>query len=40
MRLLDWRVSPDIRMPHGKKQLSICDRDLIRTWIFEGAKND
>ena len=40
MRLLDWRVSEDIRMPHGKKQLSICDRDLIRTWIFDGAKND
>ena len=40
MRLLDWDVAPDIRMPHGKKQLSTCDRDLIRTWIFEGAKND
>ena len=40
MRLLDWRVSEDIRMPHGKKELSICDRDLIRTCIFEGAKND
>jgi hypothetical protein len=40
MRLLDWGVSPDIRMPHGKKQLSTCDRDLIRTWIFEGAKNE
>jgi hypothetical protein len=40
MRLLDWRVSEDIRMPHGKKELSICDRDFIRTWIFEGAKND
>jgi hypothetical protein len=40
MRLLDWRVSADIRMPHGKKQLSICDRDLIRAWIFDGAKNN
>lgn len=40
MRLLDWRVSEDIRMPHGKKQLSTCDRDLIRTWIFDGAKNE
>ena len=40
MRLLDWGVSPDIRMPHGKKQLSVCDRDLIRTWIFDGAKNN
>jgi hypothetical protein len=31
MRLLGWGVSADIRVPHGKKQLSICDRDLIRT---------
>jgi mono/diheme cytochrome c family protein len=40
MRLLDWRVSAEIQMPHGKKQLSICDRDLIRTWIFKGAKDN
>jgi hypothetical protein len=40
MRLLDWRVSPDIRMPHGKKQLSVCDRDVFRTWILEGAKDN
>jgi hypothetical protein len=40
MRLLDWRVSPEIRMPHGKKQMSICDRDQIRAWIMEGAKNN
>jgi len=40
MRLLDWRVSAEIRMPHGKKQLSTCDRDSIRTWIFDGAKNN
>jgi hypothetical protein len=40
MRLLDWRVAPEIRMPHGKKQLSICDRDTIRTWIWEGAKDN
>jgi uncharacterized membrane protein len=40
MRLLDWRVSPEIRMPHGKKKLSTCDRDAIRGWINEGAKNN
>src|SRR5208337_3736017 len=34
MRLLDWRVPADIQMPHGKRQLSVCDRDMIRTWIF------
>ncbi|HYA74962.1 MAG TPA: c-type cytochrome domain-containing protein [Roseiarcus sp.] len=40
MRLLDWRASAELRMPHGKKQLSICDRDLVRTWIFDGAKDN
>jgi Planctomycete cytochrome C len=40
MLLLDWRVAPAIRMPHGQKKLSICDRDAIRAWIREGAKNN
>jgi hypothetical protein len=42
MLLLDWRVSPALRMPHGKKQLSKCDRDAIRARIKikEGAKNN
>jgi hypothetical protein len=38
MMLLDWRVSPEIRMPHGKKKLSICDRNDVRAWISQGAK--
>jgi mono/diheme cytochrome c family protein len=40
MWLLDWRGSPDTRMPHGKKKLSVCDRDAIRAWIRQGAKNN
>jgi hypothetical protein len=40
MWLLDWRASPEVRMPHGKKQLSSCDRSTIRTWIREGAKDN
>lgn len=40
MRLLDWRVNPEIRMPHGQKQLSTCDRDTIRDWIRQGAKDN
>ena len=40
MLLLDWRASPDLRMPHGKKQLSTCDRNSIRAWIREGAKDN
>ncbi|MBM3530700.1 MAG: hypothetical protein FJX62_21680 [Alphaproteobacteria bacterium] len=40
MWLLDWRASPQLRMPHGKKKLSVCDRNEIRDWIREGAKNN
>jgi mono/diheme cytochrome c family protein len=38
--LLDWKASPQLRMPHGKKKLSTCDRDAIRDWIREGAKDN
>jgi mono/diheme cytochrome c family protein len=40
MWLLDWRASPELRMPHSKKKLSVCDRDAIRAWIREGAPNN
>jgi len=40
MWLLDWRASPELRMPHGSKKLSTCDRNDIRAWIREGAKNN
>jgi mono/diheme cytochrome c family protein len=40
MRMLDWRIAPQLRMPHSKKQLSVCDRSEIRTWIRQGAKDN
>ena len=40
MLLLDWRVSAALRMPHGKKQLSSCDRASVRNWIRQGAKDN
>ena len=40
MLLLDWRAAPEVRMPLGKKQLSSCDRNAIRSWIREGAKDN
>ena len=40
MWLLDWRASPELRMPHGTKKLSVCDRNAMRQWIREGAKNN
>jgi mono/diheme cytochrome c family protein len=39
MVLLDGKAK-GIQMPHGKRKLSTCDRDMIRTWIREGAKNN
>lgn len=40
MRLIDWRTSPQLRMPHDKKQLPVGERDTIRTWIRQGAKDN
>ncbi len=40
MLLLDWRAAPELRMPLGKKQLSSDDRNAIRSWIREGAKDN
>ncbi len=38
--LLDGRADKSLQMPHGKKRLTTCDRDLIRSWIHEGARNN
>jgi mono/diheme cytochrome c family protein len=40
MLLLDWRAAPELRMPLGKRQLSPDDRNAIRSWIREGAKDN
>ena len=40
MWLLDWKASPVLRMPHGKEQLPADERDTIRTWIRQGAKDN
>jgi hypothetical protein len=40
MWLLDWRAAPQLRMPHGQEKLSVGDRNAIRAWILEGAKNN
>ena len=40
MWLLDHRAKRELMMPHGSKKLSTCDRDAIRSWIREGAKNN
>jgi hypothetical protein len=40
MWLLDWRAGPALRMPHDKKQLPAGERDIIRAWIRQGAKDN
>jgi uncharacterized membrane protein len=40
MVLIDGKADKSLQMPHGKKKLSSCDRDLIRKWIKQGAQNN
>jgi hypothetical protein len=40
MRIIDWPTSQKLCMPHERKQLSTCDRDTIRVWIRQGAKDN
>ena len=36
--LIDGRAK--IRMPYGHKALPSCLRDIVYSWIFQGAKNN
>lgn len=38
--LIEGRADKSLQMPHGRKKLSSCDRDLIRKWIKQGANNN
>jgi Planctomycete cytochrome C len=38
--LIEGRASAKIRMPFGHKQLPVCLRNEIWTWIFQGAKDN
>ena len=40
MVLIEGKADKSLQMPHGRKKLSSCDRDLIRKWIRQGAKNN
>jgi hypothetical protein len=40
MVLIDGKADKSLQMPHGKKKLSSCDRDIIRKWIKQGAHNN
>ena len=38
--LIDHNASPDLNMPMGRKRLLGALRDVIYSWIFEGAPNN
>lgn len=38
--VIDRRASPEIWMPHKKKQLSKCERLTLRHWVMQGARNN
>lgn len=40
MVLIEGKADKSLQMPHGKKKLSSCDRDIIRKWIKQGAKKN
>lgn len=39
-RMVEGRVDPSIKMPHGDKNLSKDEIDALRKWVDQGAKND
>ncbi|MGO8738383.1 c-type cytochrome domain-containing protein [Rhodoblastus sp.] len=38
--LIDHNASPELNMPMGRKRLLSALRDVIYSWIFEGAPNN
>jgi len=40
LAMIEHRTASELWMPHGKKKLSLCERQAIRSWVAEGAKNN
>ena len=40
LAVIDRRTSPEIWMPHERKQLSKCERQAIRFWVMQGARDN
>jgi hypothetical protein len=40
LAVIERRTSPEIWMPHKRKQLSKCERQTFRYWIMQGARNN
>jgi hypothetical protein len=39
-RMVEGRVDPSIKMPHGDKQLTKEEILLLKNWVDQGAKNN
>lgn len=40
MVLVDGRAGPELKMPHGRKDLTRWEKTLLRRWINRGAQNN
>ncbi len=40
LAVIDRRTSPKIWMPHERKQLSKCERQVFRFWVMQGARDN
>ena len=40
MVLIEGRAGPELKMPHGRKDLTKWEKTLLRRWINRGAKNN
>lgn len=38
--VIDGRTDPEIRMPHKRKRMSKCERQLFRFCVGQGARNN
>lgn len=40
LAVIERRTSPEIWMPHERKQLSKCERRTFRFWVMQGARDN
>ena len=40
LAVIERRTSPEIWMPHERKQLSKCERQIFRFWVMQGARDN
>jgi hypothetical protein len=40
LAVIDRRTSAEIWMPHERRQLSKCERQALRFWVMQGARNN